>query len=324
MDTLQQVKVVFGILSANNPADIVQQIIDSLGNDCYVIVHHDYGQRPDFVLTGENVYVIENPVRTGWGVWSQVEAILSLLQHAKTHCEFDYFQLLSDSCLPIRPLSEFKQKLATQRPDIMMDFVDIKTNQAVFLSHSYRCYIPFKTFLNRIYGRARLWALGPGPYTVEKIAGLGIPLTQRGVTRLARIKQMIGRSFVSTLRLRDFITHRPRVYVGSTWFCVSRQACEFILSKASDSNYTAHFARLNGPDEIFFPTIIGNSHFRKLVPANHATIWRQRGSGPEEIQEADLPSIMNSDRFFARKFSKQSDQPVRNAVLARNRKASEK
>jgi hypothetical protein len=71
--TAREVKIVFGILSANNPADIVQQLIDALGSDCFVIVHHDYSQRPDFVLTGKNVLIIQNPVRTAWGVWSQVK-----------------------------------------------------------------------------------------------------------------------------------------------------------------------------------------------------------------------------------------------------------
>lgn len=60
------IKIVFGILSANNPADIVQQTIDALGSDCVVIVHHDFNQRPDFELTGDHVCILENPVRTEW------------------------------------------------------------------------------------------------------------------------------------------------------------------------------------------------------------------------------------------------------------------
>lgn len=310
----QDIKIVFGILSANNPADIVQQTIDALGSDCVVIVHHDFSQRPDFVLTGDNVFILENPVLTEWGNWTLAEATLHLLRHALLHYQFDYFQLLSDTCLPIQPISEFKQTLLSRRPDVMMDMIDISTNKDLFVSHAYR-YTPSKTLAHRIFRRFRIWALGPGPHTLEKMAGLGIPIAQQMVSLVPRIKQIIGRTLLSVLHLPHLVTHR-KFFVGSLWFCASRQVCSYIVEQACTERLVQYFSELRGPDEIFFPYVIGNSQFQNIVPANHVTIWNLRGTGPEEIQETDLPGIMRSGKFFARKFSKSSNNPARTAVLS--------
>ena len=312
----QEIKIVFGILSANNPADIIQQTIDALGSDCVVIVHHDYSQRADFVLTGDNVYILKNPVQTQWGTWTLAEATLQLLRHALQHYEFDYFQLLSDSCLPIRPISEFKQTLLSQRPDVMMDLIDVNTNKDLFVSHAYRCYTPSTTFLHRVFRQSRIWALGPEPHTLKKIAGIGVPIAQRAMSPVPKIKQMIGRSLSSYLRLFNLTTPN-KFFVGSQWFCASHQVCAYIVEQARTVKLIQHFSKLRGPDEIFFAFLVGNSQFKKIMPANHATIWKWPGSGPQEIQETDLPDIMRTEKFFARKFSKQSNNSVRTAILSK-------
>jgi hypothetical protein len=208
--------------------------------------------------------------------------------------------------------------LLSQRPDVMMDLIDIRTNKDVFLSHAYRCYTPSHTLLHRIFRRSRLWVLGPGPHTLEKIAGLGIPLAQCARSRTTKIMQAIGKSITASLYLRDFITSKPRVYVGSTWFCASQQVCNHIVEQANNGRLVTYFAKLTCPDEIFFPTVVGNSPFRNIMPANHLTLWRQRGTGPEEIQESDIHLMMNSGKFFARKFPKQCNHAVRIAALARD------
>jgi hypothetical protein len=316
--TQPEIKIVFGILSANNPADIVQQCIDALGSKCIVIVHHDFSQQPDFVLTGTNVHVLEDPIHTKWGNWTLAEAVLRLLRHALTNHQFDYFQLLSDSCLPIRPEHEFVQTLLSQRPDVMMDLIDIRANKDVFLTHAYRCYTQTNTLLNRAFRRSRVWGLGQGPHTIKKVAGLGIPLARSPLSPAAKIKQAIGQFTTAFLRLHDLITSQPRTYVGSTWFCASWQVCNHIVEQASNEKLIAHFSKLNGPDEIFFPTIVGNSKFTNIISANHLTLWQQRGTGPEEIQESDLHFMMNSGKFFARKFPKLRNHPVRITTLARS------
>lgn len=318
----QDIKIVFGILSANNPADIVQQTIDALGGDCMVLVHHDFSQRPDFVLTGDNVRILENPVLTEWGNWTLAEATLHLLRHALLHYQFDYFQLLSDSCLPIQPISEFKRRLLSQRPDAMMDMIDIGADKDLFVSHAYR-YMPSRTLVHRIFRRFRIWALGPGPHAMERMAGLGIPMAKQAASLVPRIKQIAGRTLLLFLHVPNLISKR-KFFVGSVWFCASREVCSYIVEQARAEKLVQYFSGLRGPDEIFFPYVLGNSRFRNIVPANHFTLWKLRGTGPEEIQETDLPDIMNSGKFFARKFSKSSNNPARMAVLSNRFSAMEK
>lgn len=197
----------------------------------------------------------------------------------------------------------------------MMDLIDVSTHKEMFVSHAYRCLTSTNSLIQRVLLCSRKWALGPEPHILKKIAGLGVPTPQQTATWVTKFKQYIGRSVISCLRIHTWVTHR-RVYVGSIWFCASHKVCEYIIEQACHQYLINYFSKLTSPVEIFFPYVIGNSEFRRIVPANHAMIWKLRGTGPEELNEADLPDVLNSGKFFARKFSKQSDDPARMAVLA--------
>jgi len=85
-------RIIFGILSSNNTADVIQQIINAIGPDHTVIIHHDFSKQPEFEVTGSDVHIIENYVKTSWGDWSLVEATIRLMEAALTKGKFDYFQ----------------------------------------------------------------------------------------------------------------------------------------------------------------------------------------------------------------------------------------
>jgi hypothetical protein len=126
-------RIAFGILSSSNTAAAIQQIIDAIGSEHTIIIHHDFSKQPDFCVTGDNVYVIENYLHTSWARWSLVDATLLLIETALARGEFDYFQLLSDTSLPIQPISKFVDYLKETQPDASLDYVSLNDNLSVMV-----------------------------------------------------------------------------------------------------------------------------------------------------------------------------------------------
>src|SRR3954447_10256317 len=103
MDT----KIVFLVMSAVSKPGTVDQLARALAPHC-VLVHHDFSQSPEFPLSAPNVRFVPDPKRTGWGVFGLVEGIFHSFRYALANLEFDYLQLLSPTCLPIKPLRDFE------------------------------------------------------------------------------------------------------------------------------------------------------------------------------------------------------------------------
>jgi len=94
-------KLVFLVMSAVSRPATIEQLARALAPHL-VLVHHDFSQTPNFRLTAPNVRFVPNPRRTGWAVFGFVEGIFHSLQHATANFDFDYLQLLSPTCLPLR------------------------------------------------------------------------------------------------------------------------------------------------------------------------------------------------------------------------------
>ncbi|MDP3333912.1 MAG: beta-1,6-N-acetylglucosaminyltransferase, partial [Methylococcaceae bacterium] len=135
-------RVVFGILSSNNTAEAIQQIIDAIGSNHIVIIHHDFSKQPDFQVTGDNVHILEDYSITGWGAWTLVEAVIKLMEQALQMPEWDYFQLFSDTCLPIRPIQEFEHYLETDKPDANISCFSFSEQPDLLLTHGFRAFSP--------------------------------------------------------------------------------------------------------------------------------------------------------------------------------------
>jgi hypothetical protein len=150
-------RIIFGILSSCNTADIIQQIIDAIGPDHTVIIHHDFSKQPEFHVTGSDVHIIENYVKTSWGDWSLVEATIRLMETALTKGKFDYFQLLSDTCIPIQPIDKFVDYLNSEKPDVNIDSASLLDEPMLMMSHGYRVFAQKQTIQHRLLRKLKYW-----------------------------------------------------------------------------------------------------------------------------------------------------------------------
>lgn len=312
------VRLLFGVLSSANTDRAIDQICDAVGPHNDVLVHHDFSKNPDFALRSPGARLVPDPVRTNWGDWSLAAAVLKLMHEARKSFRFDYFQVLSDSCLPIKPISSFEQYLGRERPDAAMEAMPLTSeDRLAFLNYSY-CYYPRnrieKTLMRRT-ARAALAVDGP---VSSRLARGGLALDREAPRGMWQALAARAHENLANRARRAFPAAGAAAHCGSTWFCVSRSMLERMLEIAEGSpKLVAHFQRnTQTSDEGFFPTLAMMAKPAKLLGFNHHVRWTQRRTGPDELGEPDFDDLRRSERFFARKFPKDPDCVIRRRVLS--------
>ena len=263
-----------------------------------------------FPLTAPNVRFVPNPKRTGWAVFGFVEGIFHSLQYALANLDFDYLQLLSPTCLPIKPLEQFEAHVSG-KADAHFDCIDLLRDRDALMSVGYRAFTPEQSFRHRVarrlsrayfgaeHGRrdeAGIWLRsGAAPGVVPWIA-------------LASIKALC-RPWIG----RHIFDDSFRAYCGSTWFGARRQVVGGMVEIFSRPVVHDYFSRLRIADELLIPSLLMHLGVRK-GPMNHfIQAFDQAHTG--EIHAEHMEQLRRSSAFFARKFADDPAATVRVRVL---------
>ena len=308
-------RVLFGLMSSQQPDATVSQLVDALGGRP-VVVHHDFTKRREFRLAQPNVDFVPQPRVTGWGTWGFVEGVVLLIEHAIRHHDFDYFQLLSPTCLPIRTIDEFEAFVSSDPAEVHADLIPLGDDPDALMHFGYRVFTAKDTLRFKAVRRIRNWYFGDTAALEQtrslsmqrRAAGpLGVPARAAlSLTRLAAVGA-VNRGPFDT----DF---RPTI--GSTWFGARRAVCEYLVARIRAPEIARYFRRLNLCDEIVLGSVIANSGFR-LGPSNHAVSPFDPRGHPVWITEDEFRRMLDTGRFFARKFPEESSAPVRLLALER-------
>lgn len=312
-------RIAFGIQSAVHRSDTLQQLVSALGGHP-VVIHHDFSQQPEFDVTGTNVHFVANPAKTGWADWGLISGIAKTIEHCLEKVEFDYFQLLSPVDMPIRPLREFEQYVATAGQAFNCDTVALDHDEMAFQSFAYRAYALQGSLAYRLLWRMWLAHFGPDPET-EARAGLAIPVSARchdNNGRIAPVARLAGKAshwVVDQLCRRDPVLARYPLNIGGMWFGASRAGCEYLIEQLRDQAFIARFRHYFCAGEMLFNTAVAMSDLPN-GQGNHA-ISQYIGARPQWIGLDDLDELARTGKFFARKFPDQPDAPVRLEMLRR-------
>ena len=95
---------------------------------------------------------VPNPKRTGWAVFGFTDGIFHSLRYALENLDFDYLQLLSPTCLPIKPLESFEAHVSGPA-DAHFDCIDLLRDRDALMSVGYRAFTPEKSFRHRVARR---------------------------------------------------------------------------------------------------------------------------------------------------------------------------
>ena len=311
-------RIAFGIVSSKEPEAVLTQLTQALGDRHPIFIHHDHRKSAPISIAQRNVHVLDNPEETGWGTWGFVKGIIRTIDAAAKHGEFDYYQLLSATCLPIKSMAQFEQSLASVPCDVNIDLLNLDTDQDAMMSHGFRVLAREYSFRARVLSHARRWYFsakstrrhraGLGMIQVDRNGAFGIPSQSKlalGITQSARRGFGFTHPFTATLN----------PYVGSTWFGANRVGCEFLLARTPEEKLEQFFREASLCDESYFHTLFGNSALR-LGASNHF-ISEFHEHHPRTLELNDLEIVTNSAKFFARKFSMVAQDPLRQNIIRR-------
>lgn len=305
-------RVLFGVMSAVAKPSTVEQLVASL-QSYPVVIHHDFSQQPRFAIKGSNVRFVPDPKRTGYGVWAFTEGVIHLVKHCLEHCEFDYFQLLTPACLPIKPLAQFEAYLANSIVDAHAEFVDLWNDRDAMMTLGHRVY-PHKSLRRALQHRARRLYFGPNP---DQIECFGISI-KRGPASL--VKRPLASAALAITRMiqlggSPIPDAHLRPMTGGAYFGATREVCEYLVRRITEPELNAYFRRVSDRGEYGFATLFGNSNFR-FGPFN-TFVNTYDGWHPRMFEINDLDRLAGMPHFFARKFPDDATAPVRLRLLER-------
>lgn len=309
-------KIVFVVMSAVNRPATVDQLARAL-SPYPVLVHHDFSQTPAFELNAPNVEFVPNPKRTGWAVWGFAEGIFHSLRHAVQHLDFDYVQLLSPTCLPIKPMAQFETHVATGASEANFGWVDLLGERDVLMSVGYRAFSPENSFRHRVLRRLSWMYYSPSSGRVD-VAGVqlrtGVATNSRGqMSVIARIALWTMMASIHPLIGRHIFDKNLRPYYGSSWFGARRHVIENILEHYQRPEIQRYFPKLRIADEFLIPTLLKHC-CAKPGPSNHF-INTFNEANPRWFGDSDFSRLQQSPAFFARKFEDDPMLPIRYRVL---------
>jgi hypothetical protein len=238
----------------------------------------------------ERAMLLEERLPIRWGTWNMVQATLNLLRRAHQDGASTYYQLLSDSCFPIKSNREIAAKLGNGN----LNYITINERIKPGSRH-----------------HGRLLYRWPDPQVLKF-------LKQRHSLQRLKVPIYAKRLIKFMRRQQDRLTRRQlppgvKPYKGWQWWCLTHECTRYVLNYTDANPELVRFFRATHiPDESFFHTIIMNSEFGETlspglatgaITGNHYVRW-DRGNGvgkPCVLKETDFETLVASEACFARK-----------------------
>lgn len=302
-------KIAFVIMSAVARAGTVDQLARSLAPHP-VLVHHDFSQTPQFRLDAPNARFVPEPRRTGWGVFGLTEGFFHSMRHALETVEFDYLQLLSPTCLPIKPMREFERHVGGD-VEAHFEFIDVLGDTDALMSVGYRAFTPEGTLRHRLLRRLSGRYFGESAGRRDE-AGIWLRSGRgRGVMPWVA-RAAVGAFSHSWVGRHPFdASFRPRY--GSPWLGAQRHVVEGLVREFARPGLHAYFSRVRIPEEFLVVSLLAPL-VRRRGPRNHL-IQRYNEAHVGDFTQADFETLRRSSAFFARKFPDDPQAALRMQVL---------
>jgi len=262
-----------------------------------ILIHHDYSKSElprELFADDSNVEFVNEWVHGEWGGFSLVQLVLNGIdQLFDRERDFDWVTFMSGQDYPTRSLFEFEESLASVGDGAINYSDDRPLSLERYRFAYYR--IP-RTFESRFTHRA---------FFVLRILS-GFQPFLRFTT--GRIGCRIG------IRVRRRVLSEGLAFrKGYQWWTLSRSVLQYVRTFVrSRPEIVAWFrARVLVPDESFFQTILSGANFSFISDDGHYARWNHADAlSPEILRSSDLAAILESKKYFGRKFDIAVDSEV--------------
>lgn len=264
------------------------ELLDSPFLDIYIHVDkkcHDFkfDYYKEKVKKANLIYV--NPrIDVRWGDFSQISCELLLMESAYKERKYKYYHLISGEDLMVMPLSSIFANCENQ---VYLDssFINPKTHEGRKIYQR----ISVKHVLIK-YIRSNNFAIQYGARILNKA--------------YAEIQSALGRDLIKKKNIN--------LRYGSNWFSLPGDVVKYILNSKSLIN--DYFSKGWLVDELFIQTIIADNKeiTERLYDNNKRKIKWLTGkqAHPYVWRKSDFKEIIQSNKFFARKFDENVDRNI--------------
>lgn len=133
-----------------------------------------------------------------------------------------------------------------------------------------------------------------------------------GVERISDWHVITYRRLHLAVPLRRTVPLGLEPYGGSPYWCLSRGLVDFVHRFVHENpGFVRFFEHVFIPDELFFQTIVMNSHLRDSVENDNLRFidW-SREPAPAVLRRRDFEALASSPKLFARKFDETVDAEI--------------
>jgi hypothetical protein len=264
--------IAYLLLVHANPQHLERLITRLRSDGAMFFLHVDKKSNLDaFVnLQADDVRLVspDDAVAVHWGDFSQVEAILSLMKTALAAGDFKRFVLLSGVDYPLWPTADIDAFFKRHPTDEFISMVPMPCEAA-----------------GKPLARLTTYKVRPNLSLLHSLA-LRVLLKVRVMPRERNLERALG-------------TLKP--YGGSTWWALTRAACEYALQFVRHNPGLVQFFKgTQYADETFLHTILGNSPFLPNVRRNLTyTDWSAGGASPANMSVSHVDYFRTTRQFSA-------------------------
>ena len=287
--------------------------------DSPLVVHHDRFRTDwdvDLVAPVGGVDLLTSTAPVSWGDFSIVDMTWTSLAWMVEHRDFDWVVFLSEQDYPIAPLIRLEQQLERSdvdafieaRPIHLIEDADLRMECDRRYNYQYR-KLPRLGVMERLPTTLRRPVADVANYLNFVLYKL-----QRKITVYRYPDPLPMRVGVRPPR-SPFSAEFP-VWYGSQWMALSRRAAEAVVQFVGEhTDYVRHYARTVIPDESATATIVCNDPRLAVRDEElHHVRFTSVDGHPDVFGLDDLTELIDSGRFFARKFDIDTDSMVLDAL----------
>lgn len=281
------------LIMAHNEIYILKKLlslVDNVHNDIYL--HIDIKAK-DFdieslkkVVKKSKLYFVPRQ-NVGWSAHTQILCELLLLKEATSRNKYSYYHLLSGIDMLLKDSEEIYNYFEKNKGVEYIAFSDLDgVNQEQI-------------------DRIKYYHLLNGNFRHKN----------RIIRKFSSIVHCLGISIQKTLKVNRLKKVDMEIRKGANWFSITDDLARYVLSRSKD--VMKIFKHSSCADELFLQTIVYNSEFRDKINresddehlmAKRCIDWKR--GWPYNYTIDDYDELMNSDAFFARKFSTKVDKEI--------------
>lgn len=235
----------------------------------------------------KNVVFISEKYTINWGGINHLKAILELAKEALKNNENSFFHLITGHDFPIKSSTSFIEFERLYADKIFMEYHPL----------------PYKEWDGGGFDRIL-------QYNFYDLMDGRTGIRERLLKNSIKLQKKLHIK-------RPLYTDFPKLYGGSTYWSMSREAMEYVFNYLDQNpQFLKRFKYTFCSEEFFFQTILLNSPLNeKIINDNKRFIvWEKRnGNYPANLDLTDLENIKKTNALFARKF----EYPVSSDLLAK-------